>query len=607
MGKIRRMSDALADQIAAGEVVERPASVVKELIENAVDAGATDIAVVVQQGGHSLIQVTDNGSGMNREDLALAFERHATSKIASAEDLARIATLGFRGEALPSIGSVAQVRARTSADLKEGSEITVEGGKGKGVKPAPAVGGTTIQVKNLFYNTPARRKFLKRPATENQHIVEVVRRSALCYPEVAFSLTSGGRETYRLPAADLRQRIGAVFDRFYQQSLKGVALEKPPFKVEGYVGNLNLVRGRPGEQYIFLNRRAVQDRLLNSAVYSAYRSLVSRGEYPFFVLNITMPVELVDVNVHPAKTEVRFRDEWRVYHVVKTAVTEAIRDIPGMIPDLGWRKTGLVSPTEGDQSRTFTTPGPAGMEHHSPATGLFETAPRPGRTQGADDESELPVDKAAQPAGSPPPTMDEAARTRPERPYNPESIWQVHNRYILSQVASGVVVIDQHVAHERVLFEEARKAFAGPSAGRLPSQTVLFPQTIELAPDEFTRLVDLIPNLERLGFRLREFGKNTVVVDGVPTDVVWGREREIIRDILDSSSEGKGGADFQDQLAAAYACKAAVKAGDPLALEEMVSLVDRLFATENPYYCPHGRPIVVHLSLQELDKRFERI
>jgi len=596
MSKIKRMPAALADQIAAGEVVERPASVVKELIENALDAGATDIAVVVQQGGRSLIQVTDNGSGMDREDLALAFERHATSKIESTDDLARIATLGFRGEALPSIGSVAQVRARTSANLNEGSEITVEGGKGKGMKPAPAVGGTTIQVKNLFYNTPARRKFLKRPATENQHIVEVVRRFALCYPEVAFSLTSGGRETYRLPPAELRQRIGAVFDRLYQQSLKEVVLEKPPFKVEGYVGNLNLVRGRPGEQYIFLNRRAVQDRLLNSAVYSAYRSLVSRGEYPFFVLNIAMPVEMVDVNVHPAKTEVRFRDEWRVYHIVKTAVTEAIRDIPGMIPD-------FVSPTEGEQQpRTFPTPAPAGLQHHSPAAGLFEAAPKPAQVPGADD-AETRIGKAAPGVGLTSST-DEVAHARPGRPYNPESIWQVHNKYILSQVASGVVVIDQHVAHERVLFEEARKAFAGQA---LPSQTVLFPQAIEFAPDEFTRLVDLIPSLERLGFRLREFGKNTVVVDGVPTDVVWGREREIIRDILDSYGEGRSGADFQEQLAAAYACKAAIKAGDPLALEEMVSLVDRLFATENPYYCPHGRPIVVHLSLQELDKRFERI
>ncbi len=584
MGRIKRMTAALADQIAAGEVVERPASVVKELIENAIDAGATEIAVQVQQGGQSLIQVTDNGSGMDREDLALAFERHATSKIQSAEDLSRIKTLGFRGEALPSIGSVARVWARTSIDLKEGSEITVEGGKCKEVKPAPAAGGTTVQVKNLFYNTPARRKFLKRPATENQHIIEAVRRFALCYPEIAFSLTSGNREIFRLPPGDLQQRIGTVFDRFYERSLKGAALEKPPYKVEGYVGNLSLVRGRPGEQYIFLNRRAVQDRLLNSAVYAAYRSLISRGEYPFFVLNIYMPVEMMDVNVHPAKTEVRFRDEWRVYHVVKMAVAEAIRDIPGMMPD-------FTPPTEEDRPGTYTRSDPTGLQHRSPAAGLFETAPRSDQTP---------------PAGAATAARGEGLARHGE-PYNPESIWQVHNRYILSQVATGVVVIDQHVAHERVLFEEAQKAFSGPPAGGQPSQTVLFPQAIEFAPDEYSQLVDLIPHLERLGFRIREFGKNTVVVDGVPGDVVWGREREILRDILDRQRQGQSGADFLDQLAATYACKAAVKAGDPLTLEEMTTLVDRLFATENPYYCPHGRPIVVHLSLAELDKRFERI
>ncbi|MFB0515105.1 MAG: DNA mismatch repair endonuclease MutL, partial [Candidatus Neomarinimicrobiota bacterium] len=527
MGKIKRMSAALADQIAAGEVVERPASVVKELIENAIDAGATDIAIVVQQGGHSLIQVTDDGSGMDRHDLALAFERHATSKIHSREDLSHIATLGFRGEALPSIASVARVWARTSTDMNEGSEVIVEGGKASEVKPAPPVGGTTIQVKNLFYNIPARRKFLKRPATENQHILEVVRRFALSNPGVAFSLISGDREIYRLPPTDLKRRIGAVFDRFYQQSLEEVALEKPPFKVEGYVGNLSLVRGRPGEQYIFLNQRAVQDRLLNSAVYAAYRSLISRGEYPFFVLNITMPVEMVDVNVHPAKTEVRFKDEWRVYHVVKTAVTEAIRDIPGMVPD-------FAPPVEGDRPGSFPVPAPGGFQHRSQITGLFESAPRADQVPVESNDSVARAEKAARRAGLSA-SGAEAAAARAGRFYNPESIWQVHNKYILSQVATGLVVIDQHVAHERVLFEEAQKAFAGQA---LASQTVLFPQAIEFAPDEYARLVDLIPSLERLGFRIREFGRNTVVVDGVPSDVVWGRERDILRDILDRYHEG---------------------------------------------------------------------
>ncbi len=595
MGKIKRMSATLADQIAAGEVVERPASVVKELVENAIDAGATDIAIVVQEGGRSLIQVSDNGSGMDAEDLALAFERHATSKLDSPEALARISTLGFRGEAVPSIASVAQVWMRTSIDLQEGNEITVKAGKVGAVKPAPAAGGTTIRVKNLFYNTPARRKFLKRAAKENQHIMEAVRRFALCFPQIAFSLTSGERELFRLTPAELKGRIGAVFDSFYEKSLKAVALEKNPFQVEGYVGNLSLVRGRPGEQYIFLNGRPVQDRLLNSAVYGAYRSLINRGEYPFFVLNIRMPLDGVDVNVHPAKTEVRFKDEWRVYHVLKTAVTEAVKDIPGMIPDFA------AAPFAGGET-PYRRDSNAGLAHSSLASGLFEGAPKPADSPAAAGKSDFPA--APTTSGRSTENMGDAPSFPARAAHNPESIWQVHRKYILSQVASGLVLIDQHVAHERVLYEEAQKAFAGEAR---PSQTVLFPTTLELAPDEFARLLELIPNLERLGFRMREFGPNTVVVDGIPSDVAWGREREILRDVLDRSGEAQGGADFLDKLAANYACKAAVKAGDALTPEEMVSVVDRLFATENPYYCPHGRPTIVHLSLAELDKRFERI
>ena len=592
MAEILRLPPALADQIAAGEVVERPASVVKELVENAVDAGATEIEITIQQGGQKLIQVADNGHGMNGDNLAMAFERHATSKVRAIEDLASIKSLGFRGEALPSIGSVAQVWARSSEDGKEGYEITIAGGKDSEIRPAPGNGGTTVQVKNLFYNTPARRKFLKKPATENQHIIEVVRRFALCYPEIAFRLTSGNREIFNLPPADLKQRVGAVFDRFYQKSLKEVGLEKAPFYVGGYVGNLNLIRGRPGEQYIFMNRRAVQDRLLNSAVYAAYRSLISRGEYPFFVLNINMPVEMVDVNVHPAKTEVRFEDEWRVYHVVKTAVAEALRDIPSILPEF-----------TGSSEATRTEPYISQRAHSSSLEpGFCESAPiPPGTLPGKDLEDQsnesIPLEPAMAKDSGP-------HRSVSERPYNPELIWQVHNKYILSQIASGLVVIDQHVAHERVLFEEVRRAFSGNA---LPSQTLLFPQTIEFAPDEYQSLVEIIPNLERLGFRIREFGKNTVIVEGVPGDLIWGREREVIRSILDKHSEGGEGVDFLDHIAATYACNAAVKAGDPLTLEEMITLVDRLFATDNPYYCPHGRPIIVHLSLADLDHRFERI
>ncbi|MFC1618489.1 DNA mismatch repair endonuclease MutL [Candidatus Neomarinimicrobiota bacterium] len=592
MAEIIRLPPALADQIAAGEVVERPASVVKELVENAVDAGATEIEITIQQGGQKLIQVADNGHGMNGDNIAMAFERHATSKVRTIEDLSGIKSLGFRGEALPSIGSVAQVWARSSEDGKEGYEITIEGGKDSEIRPAPGNRGTTVQVKNLFYNTPARRKFLKRPATENQHIIEVVRRFALCYPEITFKLTSGDRDIFNLPAADLRQRVGSVFDRFYQKSLKEVGLEKVPFTVVGYVGNLNLVRGRPGEQYIFLNRRAVQDRLLNSGVYAAYRSLISRGEYPFFVLNISMPIEMVDVNVHPAKTEVRFEDEWRVYHVVKTAVGEALRDIPGIMPE--FTGSSELTGAEPYVSRRAQLP--------SLEPGFYESAPLPSGSPTSREHEDDSIESMSSKTVA----FSESGSylSQSDRPYNPELIWQVHNKYILSQIASGLVVIDQHVAHERVLFEEVRKALTGNA---LPSQTLLFPQTIEFAPDEYQLLIEIIPNLERLGFRIREFGKNTVLVEGVPGDLIWGREREVIRSILDKHREGGEGVDFLDHIAATYACNAAVKAGDPLTLEEMTTLVDRLFATENPYYCPHGRPIIVHLSLADLDHRFERI
>ena len=588
MGDIHRMTSALADQIAAGEVVERPASVVKELIENAIDAGATRISVLVEQGGQRLIQVTDNGRGMDAADLGLAFERHATSKVRSAADLAAIATLGFRGEALPSIASVAKVVARSSTGPEEGHEITVEGGQAGSVKPAPPVGGTAIKVRNLFYNTPARRKFLKAPRTENQHIIEVVRRFALCCPDIAFDLTHGDKEVFRLPVSDLAGRIGAVFARHYKQSVRPVALSKEPFTVEGYVGNLSLVRGRPKEQYIFLNGRSVQDRLLNSAVYGAYQSLVSRGEYPFFVLRISMPLEAVDVNVHPAKSEVRFRDEWRVYHVVKLAVTEAIKDIPGMIPDFERPFGPAPYPAAGGPGLASALPPDSGT--------LFEQAPKPA---GGDESGE-----SGKLAGESRTGSHEQRPLLPEVPYNPELIWQVHNKYIFSQVASGVVMIDQHVAHERVLYEDALKAFNGSSR---PSQSVLFPQVLELAADEYSRLIDMIPYLERLGFRLREFGHQTVIIEGLPIDVAWGREQEIITDVLDRTDGRMEGAEVFEKMAASYSCKAAVKAGDPLTLEEMRNVVDRLFATENPYYCPHGRPTVVHLSSAELDRRFERI
>ena len=579
MPRIKVLSNDLKNKIAAGEVVERPASVVKELVENSIDAGASSVEIIVKGGGNTLIQVIDDGEGLSAEDLVLAFSRHATSKISSAEDLEQIGTLGFRGEALPSIASVAKVKILSAANGSgSGHELTITDGTIGEPQPSSRSKGTAITVSELFFSVPARRKFLKSPKTEMRHIIQSVKRFALSYPEIAFRFVSEEKELMNLQSTSLKDRIGQVNDPTYKQNVLPVLYEKEPFKIEGFIGNLNLVRKRRGEQYIFLNNRWISDRLLSSAVFSAYRSLVSRGEFPFFVLNLQVPKEFVDVNVHPMKTEVRFRDEWKVYHVVKSAVTEALKEILATAPDF--------SPHEARDFEANTVEiSQAGITFDRP----LESAGKPRR--------ENSLERAV-----------EYVRTMSDREEQPlinlENIWQVHDKYIVSQITSGLVIIDQHVAHERVLYEQA---LAAMDKSPMPSQTLLFPQVVEFSADDYASLVDLLPYLEKIGFRLSDFGKNTVMVEGIPNELGWGNEKQVLKEIIDYYLEHQQEyASFREAIAASYACKAAVKAGDTLVRDEMQNLVDRLFATKHPYYCPHGRPIIVNLSLDELDRRFER-
>ncbi|MEE2876199.1 MAG: DNA mismatch repair endonuclease MutL [Candidatus Neomarinimicrobiota bacterium] len=574
MGKIKVLPDELKNKISAGEVVERPASVVKELIENSLDSGADKIEVIVRGGGNSFIQVVDNGLGLRKDDLVLAFARHSTSKIGTINDLLTINTLGFRGEALASIASVGRVKAQSSVNGGDsGYEISLVDGEVTNPEPTPFSGGTAISVSDLFFSIPARRKFLKSAQTELRHIVRMVRRFALCRPDVRFNLTADDKEVMKLATSDLEDRIAAVYDPSYKENLLEVSHQAEPFAITGYVGNLNLVRKRRGEQSLFLNGRYIVNRLLNSAVYSAYQSLVSRGEFPFFVLNLEVPHDSVDVNVHPMKTEVRFRDEWRIYHVLKTAVSAALGDILSSIPDF---LASPEAPLPGASQGTFTlspSPSSATVSRQS-----VERAKSYVKSLGGSKEEEPGV--------------------------NLDSIWQVHTKYIISEIKSGLVVIDQHVAHERVLFEQAMEAMEGSP---LPSQTLLFPEVVEFPNEDFSKLLELIPYLEKIGFRMKEFGKDTVMIEGVPSELGWGSEKEVLTEIIDTyRNEQKAQPSFMEAVAASYACKAAVKAGDVLTLEEMQSLVDRLFATQHPYYCPHGRPIMANLSLDELDRRFER-
>ena len=574
MGRIKLLSDDLKNKIAAGEVVERPASVVKELIENSLDSGATEIDVIVKGGGNVSVQVIDNGVGLEKDDLLIAFARHSTSKIESVEDLSTIDTLGFRGEALSSIASVAKVKALSSVNGEDsGYEISVLGGEISQPEPVALSQGTAISVSDLFFSIPARRKFLKSAQVELRHIIRTVRRFGLCQPNVRFTLTADDKEVMTLAPMTLIDRIAAVHDPSYRENLLEVNHQAGLFAITGYVGNLNLVRKRRGEQNLFLNGRYIVNKLLNSAIYSAYQSLVSRGEFPFFVITLEVPLDTVDVNVHPMKIEVRFRDEWRVYHALKTAVTEALNDILSTVPD--FLKPSESFPSSGGQAG-FSFPQSTSSTILSRQS--IERAKSYVQTMGETQTEEEGV--------------------------NLENIWQVHTKYIVSEIKSGLVVIDQHVAHERVLFEQAMDAMEG---NPLPSQSLLFPEVVELPIEDFSTLLELLPYLEKIGFRMKEFGKNTVMIEGVPSELGWGNEREVLTEIIDTyRNQQKAQPSFMEAVAASFACKAAVKAGDVLTQEEMQSLVDRLFATQHPYYCPHGRPIMVNLSLDELDRRFER-
>ena len=585
---IKQLSENLKNKISAGEVVERPASVIKELVENSIDSGADEIKVIVEKGGKQLIQVSDNGSGINSKELPIAFERFSTSKISSFEDLYKIDSLGFRGEALASIASVSEVKIISKMEDSDGAEMLIKNGISGKVEPAAALKGTSITVENLFYNTPARRKFLKSPRVEFRKIVEMIRRYALSNPSVSFNLVSDERDILNLNSESLEDRIVHVMDPAYRDQLLKLNFLKGDYTISGFLGNLNLVRTRPGEQYIFLNGRFIKNRLLNSAVYNAYKSILNRGEYPFFALNIILPLNEVDINVHPMKTEVRFKDEWRIYHVIKSSVEEAISPILKTIPD--FEKPSFDNkfdfPTTFIPKKGEPNPNQENFNLNSISNTDIEFKPAIDRAKSY----------ASQLASRPEPNSGKV---------DLENIWQVHSKYIVSPISSGLVIIDQHVAHERVLFEEAMAAFDNnPMAG----QTLLFPEVMEFSSDEFSILLDVLPSLEKMGFRLKESGSNSIMIEAIPSEMSWGNEKNIIKEMLDNFLENqKNYSSFQEALAASFSCNAAIKAGDVLNTQEMRELVNRLFGTKHPYYCPHGRPIIIQLSMDELDRRFERI
>lgn len=617
MSKIKVLSDQLTNKIAAGEVVERPASMVKELVENSIDAGATEIIIIIRNGGKTLCEVVDNGEGMSKDDLLLSFERYATSKIRNVEDLIAVRSLGFRGEALASIASVARVSAISTLKGDDmGYRLNIEGGNFKSIQPFTPKEGTTISIKNLFFNMPGRRKFLKSKEVEFRHIITVVKKFSMIYPRIKFVLIHNDREVLNLRSEDLKSRIGSLFSGDYIKNLLPFDYQRGGISAHGYLGNLNLVRATRGEQYFYVNNRFITDRLMNHAITSGYSSLISRGEFPFYCIHITLPPELVDVNVHPRKMEVKFSDQNMIYRFLKESTADALQKIKHSVPDLpSFSPEHYYSPAtysgkpvkqESDFHQQSEREDPTKDEQFS---GFHQsTQPKaPENEQGSlnlhftrktDDETwRQRADRFS--------SRNVLQQTEDVRSFTPQvKVYQIHNKYLISQVKSGMVIIDQHVAHERILFEEALKSMENQE---WRAQQLLFPQVVELSVDDFSTILEILPYLEKLGFRLKEFGKNTVAVEAVPAGMKWGDEGKVIRNILDYYKEyGEKNTDIQSKVAAAYSCKAAIKAGDKLTDEEMQNLVDRLFATENPYFCPHGRPIIVNMTLDEIDKRFER-
>lgn len=609
------MPEHLANKIAAGEVVQRPESVVKELLENCIDAGATSIRIVIRDGGKSFIQISDDGIGMSEEDASRAFLRHATSKISSYEDLEHIQTLGFRGEALASIAAVAQVELKTRNENDDaGTVVRIEGGevKEKGKTGIPQ--GTTITVKNLFFNTPARRHFMKSNNTEFKHVYDVVQRIALSHPEIALQLVSDDENLLDVKSSSIDERVKDLYGERFFETLVPVQEQTEILSLSGYLGKPEFVRRSKVDQFFFLNGRYIVSRSLNHAVFSGYEHLVEKGNFPFYLLFIDLDPEKVDVNVHPSKMEVKFADEQAVYRIVMAVVRKTL-GINDLVPSLNVNQSSNdshLATLHHTAIPRFFSPQPDTVRQNTAPSSFSPEPSMPSQTSSEvfpfDFDkffSSLPSSRDSQVVTPESRTLQFTHGTREGESVEGKAIWQLHNKYILAQIRTGLMIIDQHVAHERILYERALTSFhnAVPS-----SQQLLFPHTIQVTPGDYALVSEILPPLQLLGFELKLFGKNTVVLEGVPTDVKAGSESTILQDILDEfkNNQHRVKLEARDNVAKSFACKAAIKAGDPLTEVEMRVLIDQLFATAMPYVCPHGRPILVKVSLTELDRRFMR-
>lgn len=608
--KIKILPENLANKIAAGEVVNRPDSVVKELMENSIDAGASSVEVIVKNAGKNLIQVVDDGPGMNEEDALLSIERHATSKISSVEDLQAIKTLGFRGEALASIAAVSnfELKTRTPSDeLGIYFRFSEESGIVKEKYSMPV--GTSVTVKNLFYNVPARRNFLKSNSTELKHIIETFKRISLSHPDVSFKFFNDDDMVFDLPAGDYKERLKSVFGENIVDLIIEVEEITDYLSLTGFITKPAYLRRSKGEQYLFLNKRFVQSRIINHSVFSAYENLMEKGDYPFFILFLSIDHKKVDVNVHPSKLEIKFEDEKQVYSFVNAVIKKTIGSYD-LVPTVSFDNT-----TEVNGSLSFSSPE-SRMRSDFSDRPVADKAPRDRSIFSESEIDQLFENlnrdiKTAAPAGSVEHPFGNNSQkeiyhqTDTQYPADSPFIVLLHNKYILSQIKSGLMIIDFHVAHERILYEKALQSFEA----NIPfSQHLLFPQSIKVDPADYQLAKELEPYLTNLGFSIKFKSKNILEIIGIPSDIKTEHESDTMLEILHEyrKNQQEKQLEVRDNLAKSFSCKAAVKAGDRISEKEMRILVDKLFATSMPYVCPHGRPIVIKIPIQEFDKRFGR-
>ncbi|MEM6963950.1 MAG: DNA mismatch repair endonuclease MutL [Bacteroidota bacterium] len=624
---IQLLPDSIANQIAAGEVIQRPASVVKELMENSIDAGSTEIKLIVKDAGKTLIQVIDNGCGMSDTDARMCFERHATSKIRAANDLFAIRTMGFRGEAMASIAAVAQVEMKTRKHNEDlGVRLNVEGSEIKSQEPCQCNAGTSLAVKNLFFNVPARRNFLKSTTVEMRHIIDEFQRVALANCDIFFSLHHNNTEVFHLPASNLRQRVVNIFGQNTNKKLVPVAEETDALKLEGFVGKPEFAKKTRGEQFFFVNKRFIKSAYLNHALMGAYEDVLPKDTYPLYVIFIEIDPARIDINVHPTKQEIKFEDERLVYNYLKVSVRHALGQYS-------------ITPTlDFDQEPSFN--------QYRPQQNTFQRADASGSGAGGSSRSDIqkqdtyeripskandsPLDSsnlqnwkkmydgleefdepAAEKISDQPIKLESKISSGDEmddagQSFSKETkpLYQIHSTYIVSHIKSGYILVDQQAAHERILFEHYLETL---NENEPTTQKELFPKTITLNPADAETLKDLLPQINKLGFDIQDFGKDAFVVHGVPADLKSKKgEQKIIEELLEQYKSNQAlDLNIQENIARSMARSAAIKKGQHLTQEEMRELVDKLFACAMPFSSPTGKKCFVTFELEELAKKFD--